>query len=115
MRWFVWLVALCLMAAGVARPHAPRTLDRHDATVDDASVLATLVPRRPSVFVPDKRTDRRLDLHAGPAIKITQDLARAVLATSATLPSRILATASITHHSRGPPDGRSPMPHPLRS
>ena len=115
MRWFGWLVALCLMAAGLARPHAPLTLDRHDATVEDAAELVTLVPRRPTVFAPDKQADRRLDLHAGPAIKVTPDVARRVLATAAAIPSRIFTTNFRASSSRGPPGGSSPSSNPVRS
>jgi len=115
MRWFVWLVALCLMAAGVARPPAPRTLDRPDATVEDASALATLVPRRPTVFAPDKRSDRRIDLHAAPAIRAAPDVTHTVLATSVVPPTRVPARTWFARAARGPPAGRSTISNPLHA
>jgi len=115
MRWFVWLVALCLMAAGVARPPAPRTVDRHDATIEDTSAVATLMPRRPTVFAPEKRSDRRIDLHAAPAIRMAPDVARTVLATPAVPPTRIPATTWFARSARGPPAGQSTISNPLHS
>lgn len=103
MRWFAWLVALCLLAAGGARPHPTHTLDRHEATVEDASDLATLIPRRPSAFTPDKRADRGTDLAAVPVIATPPAITRALVASSVDRSTCAERPRSRAHSSRGPP------------
>jgi len=107
MRWFAWLVAFCLVAAGVARPHAPLTLDRHDATVEDASELASLVPRRLTRFTPDKRADRRLDLQATPAVIVARPFAPTIVATADRHAACMAAPRCVARSSRGPPAASS--------
>lgn len=112
MRWFAWLVAFCLVAAGVARPHAPLTLDRHDATVEDASDLASLVPRRPTPFTPDKRANRRLDLQETPAVIVARTFAPTVVSTAAQYAACTAAPRCVARSSRGPPAASSAASNP---
>jgi len=114
MRWFAWLVALCLLAAGGARPDALRLLDRHDATVDDASDLATLIPRRPSTVSPDKRTDRRLDLDSPPP-PAPGPVAHRSLADSVERHATTSTIHAFAHSSRGPPVDRAASSHLVSS
>jgi hypothetical protein len=112
MRWFAWVVALCLMAAGVARPHAPLTLDRHDATVEDAADLATLAPRRPSSLSTDKREDRRFDLQVTPAVVVARPFALTIIATAPPHATWTAAPRWFARFARGPPVARAIASNP---
>jgi hypothetical protein len=107
MRWFAWLVALCLVAAGAVRSPPAPTLDQHEVTVDDASDLASLVPRRPTPFTLDKRADRRLELAAPPVVLIAHSVSRTRLASAVRHPAQVAAPGRRAQSSRGPPPAHS--------
>lgn len=112
MRWFAFFVAFCLVAAGVARPPAPLTLDRHEATVEDATDLASLVPRRPTKFTTDKRTDRRLDLQTVPVILVARPFARSLAPTSTEHATPGATSRRFAQSSRGPPPASAAASNP---
>ncbi len=111
MRWFAWLVALCLLAAGAVRPPPAATRDQHEATVEDASDLASLVPRRPTPFTTDKRADRRLEIAAAPVVLIAHSVALTRIATAVRHTQQVAAPGRRAQCSRGPPPAHSAASH----
>ncbi|MBA3454404.1 MAG: hypothetical protein H0T42_15025 [Deltaproteobacteria bacterium] len=115
MRWFAFVVAFCLVAAGVTRTPAPPTLDRHESTLEDATNLASLVPRRTTTYTTDKRTDRRLDLQTVAAVRLARPFARSFSATSFAHSTPAAPPRCCAQSARGPPATSAASSNPYTS
>lgn len=104
MRWTAWLIALCLLAAGVVRPGSLRLTDGHDARIEDGSEIAeSLAPRRSSQVTTDKRADRRIDIFTLPLGPSAPSPSRTVVIAGADRPVRTTERSTHARSSRGPP------------
>jgi hypothetical protein len=103
-RWTAWLVALCVLAAGVVRPVTLRVTDRHDSTIEDGSdVAASLAPRRSSQISTDKRSDRQLEGFTLAPAPAPLSPVRAVVVAAVQPRARTVARRAFARSSRGPP------------